>query len=537
MLAWPNYPTIYEINTWVWLQELSQATGRRITLAEVPQAELERLAGYGFDGLWLMGVWRRSPAGRQIAQEHPGLQAEYRRALPDYSAEDVVGSPYAIYDYAVDPALGGDEALAHLRQRMRELGLRLILDFVPNHVAVDHPWLTKHPEYLLQGGPEMLASQPGNYFEREVAGQWRVFAHGRDPNFAGWTDTVQIDYRRPEARQAMAAILLSIAERCDGVRCDMAMLVTREVFTRTWGGRFEPPRAEFWPAAITAVKARHPGFLLLAEVYWDLEWELQQQGFDYTYDKRLYDRLLQGDPVAVRLHLEADLDYQRHLARFIENHDERRAIEAFGVERSQAAAVLALTLPGLRLLHEGQLEGRRVRLPVQLGRRQPEDPLPGLEAFYRRLLAALRHPVFHEGQWRLLRPREGGAGNATHHQVLAHRWSLGEAHRITVVNLASQPAQCYLPLELPDLVPIQKMLRAPSSGPAGPRRRGLRADSPDGLLAGRTWRLDDLLGDAVYVRAGDELADQGLFLELPAYGYHLLAMELFRPPAPAGMWR
>jgi len=490
MSNWPTYPLVYEINTWVWLNDLSQETGRPVTLGNVPQVELERLAGYGFDALWLMGVWQRSPGSREIAQTHSGLQAEYHRVLPDCTPEDVMGSPYAIYDYRVDPALGGDKELAALRQRLRRLGQGLILDFVPNHLAVDHPWLEQHPRCLVQGDPASLAREPGNYFGSKAGGQRGVFAHGRDPNFGGWSDTVQLDYRRPETRRAMSEILLAIAERCDGVRCDMAMLVTRDVFLRTWGGEFDPPQAEFWPTAITCVKANHPDFLMLAEAYWDLEWELQQQGFDYAYDKRLYDHLLDGDATLVRLHLHADLDYQRHLARFVENHDERRALDAFGPQRSRAVATLALTLPGLRLLHEGQLEGCRLKLPVQLGRRPPEPPEPGQEPFYRRLLVALRHPVFHDGHWRLLTPQEGWPGNPSYRNFEAHCWVLGEERRSMVVNLSPDQAQCFLPLGLP-------------------------------ALAGRSWHLQDLLSDARYVRDGDDLLGRGLYLDMPGYGYHL----------------
>jgi hypothetical protein len=274
----------------------------------------------------------------------------------------------------------------------------------------------------------------------------------------------------------------------------MAMLVVRDVFQRTWGGRFEPPGAEFWPEAIDRVRGQFPGFLFLAEAYWDLEWDLQQLGFDYAYDKRLYDRLLDGDSGAVRGHLGAAIGYQRHLARFIENHDERRAADAFGSARSRANATLALTLPGLRLLHEGQLEGRTIKLPVQLGRRWPEQVDWDTERFYRRLLAALRHPVFHDGEWRLLDPVEAWQGNPSHRGLVAHSWILGEELRLVVVNLMAEQGQGYVRLARP------------------------------GLASGE-WRLVDLLGEAVYARHGSELGDQGLFLDMPGYGHHLFAVR------------
>lgn len=494
MTEWPQFPVVYEINTWVWLRELSVAAGHSITLANVPEAELVRLASYGFDGLWLMGVWRRSPGGRKVAQEYPGLQSEYRRALPDFSPDDVVGSPYAVHNYVVDPILGGDDGLAELRSRLQAMDMRIMLDFVPNHMAVDHPWLATHPERLIQGGPDRLAREPGNYFQSMAGGHWRVFAHGRDPYFDGWTDTVQIDYRSAATRRVMTDILLSIAGRCDAVRCDMAMLVTQDVFSRTWGGQFEPARAEFWPCAITDVKSRYPGFLMMAEVYWDLEWELQQQGFDYTYDKRLYDRMLEGDAMAVARHLQAARDFQQHLARFIENHDEHRAVEAFQVEASRASAVLALSLPGLRLVHDGQLEGRRVKLPVQLARRPAEEPVAGLDDFYRRLLGALRHPAFHKGQWQLLEAQPGWVGNPTSRNILAHRWHLEDHAWVVAANLSQASAQCFVPLDLPH-------------------------------LAGSEWILHDHLTGQVYMRSGDDMVDRGLYVDLPAYGAHLFELR------------
>src|SRR5947209_4175363 len=138
MNFWRKYPTVYEINTWVWLDELSRAHGRRVTLGDVPQDELERIAGLGFDAVWLMGVWERSPAARQISRTNPSLLEEYARTLPDFTEEDIVGSPYAIIAYRVDPAMGGDEGLADFRARLSATKLALILDFVPNHMAIDH---------------------------------------------------------------------------------------------------------------------------------------------------------------------------------------------------------------------------------------------------------------------------------------------------------------------------------------------------------------------------------------------------------------
>ena len=209
--AWPRHPTVYEINTWTWLDALSRTIGRRTTLADVPDAVLAAIADHAFDAVWLMGVWERSPGAREVSRTVAGLREEYRRALPDYGIDDVVGSPYAVAHYRVDAALGGDEGLAALRKRLARLGLRLILDFVPNHLAIDHAWTSEAPDRLLQGDEDALASAPQNWFRQDVGGRPRIFAYGRDPYFDGWSDTVQIDYRRADTRRAMRETLAAVA--------------------------------------------------------------------------------------------------------------------------------------------------------------------------------------------------------------------------------------------------------------------------------------------------------------------------------------
>ncbi len=289
--------------------------------------------------------------------------------------------------YVVDDHLGGPTGLATARRQLRRRGLRLILDFVPNHVAPDHPWVSEHPEYFIQGSADDARSDPASFIE--VGG--KVFACGRDPYFPAWPDVLQLNAFHPGLRQAVIDTISQIAEQCDGIRCDMAMLLLNDIFERTWGGRAgSRPDADYWTTVIPAIKGRHPAFKFIAEAYWDLEWELQQQGFDFCYDKKLYDRMEHGPAEHVRQHLLADLPYQERMVRFIENHDEPRAAAAFTDGKDRAAAVMILTLPGARLLHEGQFEGWRVRLPVFLGRRPAEPVDHDLAAFYDRLLKATR---------------------------------------------------------------------------------------------------------------------------------------------------
>ena len=228
------------------------------------------------------------------------------------------------------------------------------------------------------------------------AGETLTFLHG--PMFCNWM------HFSPGFGERRFKLVFSIAAQCDGVRCDMAMLMLNQIFERTWESRAaQRPPTEYWDDVIPAIKRAHPGFRFIAEAYWDLEWELQQQGFDFCYDKRLYDRLEHDNAASVRLHLCADLAYQDNLLRFLENHDEPRAAAAFSPAKEQAAAVTTFTLPGARLFHEGQFEGRRVRLPVFLGRRPAEPVNKALRAFYEKLLAAINTPIFRDGEWRALR--------------------------------------------------------------------------------------------------------------------------------------
>jgi hypothetical protein len=489
-------PAIYQINTRVVLQERGMALARPATLDDLEDRFLDEIASKGFRWVWLLGVWQTGPAGREISRSNPKLVEECRRVLPDLKAEDICGSPFAVVAYETHRDFGGDKALAKIRKRLAQRNLKLLLDFVPNHTAPDHPWVQKHPEYYIQGSEDDLARQPQNYARVKIGRQTLVLAYGRDPYFDGWPDTFQLNYRHGGFREARIAELGSIAERCDGVRCDMAMLLQPEIIAKTWGDRSRPSDGSspkdnpFWPEAIAAIKRRHDGFKFVAEVYWDMEWTLQQAGFDYTYDKRLYDRLVAQAATPVRQHLMADLAFQDHSMRFLENHDEPRAAATFPPPVHKAAAVVALLAPGLRFIYEGQLEGRKVHVSMHLGRRPAEPVDEDLLAFYLLLLGCLGRPEAHEGEWRLESCRSAWPGNGTHEQFIVSSWQSGERRLLSVVNYAGVQGQCYVTL-----------------GMSG--------------LAGRSFELRDLLSGAVYQREGDGLAGNGLYLDLPPWGHHV----------------
>jgi hypothetical protein len=476
----PRYPALYQINTRVWLTELSRGLGRPATLDDILDAALDQFAALGFDWVWMLSVWQTGPAGRQVSRSNPEWRKEFEETLPDLREEDIAGSGFAITGYVVHQALGGDAALARLRERLRRRGLRLMLDLVPNHTGLDHPWVENHPEYYIGGMELDLARAPQNYTCVRRKGGDLLLAHGRDPYFPGWPDTLQLNYGNPATQEAMAGELVKIAGQCDGVRCDMAMLVLPEVFERTWGLKPEP----FWPQAIQRVRERTPDFCFMAEIYWDLEWILQQQGFDYTYDKRLYDRLRDRHARPVRDHLRAGLHYQDRLARFLENHDEPRAAVTFPQQVHEAAAVITFLSPGLRFFHQGQFQGRTRRISPHLGR-APDEPInQELAKFYDRLLAVLRHPAVRQGGWRLLECVPAWEGNWTWDCFLAFAWEApGEDRLLVTVNYAGNQSQCYVRLPFADV---------------GKSR----------------WRLTDLMGDAIYDRDGNDLQGRGLYLDM-----------------------
>ncbi len=491
MSIWPKYPTIYEINTWVWLSELSLRAGKSVNLSSVPSTEWDAIAKFGFDAVWFMGVWERSPAGVAIANENKGLVDEFRRALPDFKPVDNVGSPYCIRRYVVDKHLGGAEGLAVARRELAKRGIKLLLDFVPNHVAPDHPWVTEHPEYFIRGSIEDATNNPESY----INVQGSVCACGRDPFFPPWPDVLQLNAFQPGLRQAVIETLSSIAEQCDGVRCDMAMLMLNQIFERTWGSRVgQRPPTEYWDDVTVAVNRAYPNLCFIAEAYWDLEWELQHHGFDYCYDKRLYDRLDYDNAESVRLHLCADLAYQQKLLRFIENHDEPRAAATFSPAKEQAAAVTIASLPGARLFHEGQFEGRKVRVPVFLGRRPAEPVNRGLQAFYVKLLAAINAPIFRSGEWKLCE-RNGWPDNQSCQNLVAWSWVKGDDRRLIAVNLSDGAVQA-------------------------------RVQVPWEKVRGETWHLTDALSGASYDRDGDEMAASGLYVELGPWSYNFFQFQL-----------
>jgi len=487
----PRYPSLYQINTRVWLTEIGESLGRPATLDDIPDAELDRFKTMGFDWIWMLSVWQTGLAARRVSRTDPQWRQDFVNTLPNLKDDDIGGSGFAITGYTVHTNLGGAPALARLRERLKSRGIRLMLDFVPNHMGLDHPWIESHPDYFINGTEADLKRQPQNYTIVRRSHGDAIMAYGRDPYFSGWPDTLQLNYGNPATQTAMLGELLQIADQCDGVRCDMAMLVLPEVFARTWGISAPP----FWPKAIAGIRQKHPEFCFLAEVYWEMEWTLQQQGFNYAYDKRLYDRLHTGFIRPVREHLFAGLEFQDKLARFLENHDEPRAAATFRPGAHEVAALVTYLSPGMRFFHQGQFEGHTKRISPHLVRGPKEPTNPDIQHFYEQLLTLLKRPVFRDGNWQLLNCASAWDDNWTWDCFIAFAWTGSQGEQwIVVVNGVPHQSQCRLRLPFPN-------------------------------MEGKTVCVLDALSQKKTEREGGELMWRGLYLDLPAWGYQILQVS------------
>ncbi len=486
-------PRLYEINTVQWLSGVSRNNGNRpLTLGTVPDEEWDRLLEPGFDYVWLMGVWKRSREGVRIFRqgpEWPPFKQYLDRLLPGWKEDDVSGSPYSIAAYEPDPLAGTWEDLRKARERLNRRGAGLVLDFVPNHTAPDHPWVSEHPDYYFitdRAGYEK-SKDPSFYSPIKTGDKTSYIARGKDPNFPAWSDTAQLNYFNPALRKAMVSELRKIAGYADGLRCDMAMLVINDIFARAWRGLAsgDMPSGEFWEQARAAV----PGAVLIGEAYWNTEWRLMEMGFDFLYDKTLYDRLRRSSAQETKLHLSADTGYQKRLVRFLENHDEPRSLPAFGPERLRAAAALFSTLPGMKLFFHGQLEGKKIKVPVQLSREVvAEKTEKNIQEFYARLLSITAQEVFRKGRWRLkdVFPFSDGS----HQNLIAYTWGpLTGRLKLVVANLDGGRSQGKIPMTELD--------------------------------AGRDYLFNDELNKRQYERKGAELAGSGLHVILDGYQAHI----------------
>lgn len=459
------HPSLYQVNTRLLLSRISKP-GKRAGLSEIPAEYWHWLRSMGMDYVWLMGVWNTNEIGFEVERQDWEI-TKYTSILPDLREEDLRGSPYAIDRYILDPQMGEMADLATLKGIVNKAGLKLILDFVPNHFGAHSELIRTHPEVFMQGTEVQMEKYPGVFFKHASGG---IFAHGKDPNFDPWMDTVQVDYRSSGSRAFIRQALVDVAAYCDGLRCDMSMLLQKHVFRRTWGfaggtTSFSDWETPFWPSAINVVREDNPDFIFIAECYWSMEQEMLDHGFDYTYDKALLDKMINGNVHAMKWHLGASADYQNRSVRFLENHDEEPVQTTMHQEKHFAASVLVAHMPGMRFYHGGQWEGKRTLVPVQL-RRRPNEPvcrcllsgsldrnwkntiLPGMTEInclctwmhYQLLLKKTNTPILKKGDWAFIEFRAGMPGNDSHEQLFGYVWRYRQKQLIVIVNFSGQAA-------------------------------------------------------------------------------------------------
>jgi glycosidase len=484
------HPHLYEINTYSWLERMAAQLNRTVQLEDVPDSAWDSIAALGFDAVWLMGVWRRSPESRRIALEDPANPPQYDRALPGWKPSDVIASPYAVAAYVPDARIGTWDSIDRVRNKLHARGMALFLDFVGNHTALDHPWVREHAEYYVQVSPEQYDPDPSFFYPVQTAQGPRYVALAKDPYYPPWKDVAQLNHFHPWGRAAQITELRTIAAHCDGVRCDMAMLLLNDIFEKGWRpliGNMPQPKQEWW----TAARAEVPNLTLLAEAYWGTEPQLFNLGFDFAYDKPLYDAVRDTNPAQVRDRLNSVAHFQNNYARFMENHDEQRRATVFPNDRLVADGTLLGTLPGMRFYHQGELEGRTIHLPITL-RIAAEEPVdPFTQAFFQKILTLTKQEAFHQGQWNPLPAHPEGDDTSTN--LIVYEWRTEKPEKswkVVAVNLSGNTSQA-------------------------------RVTWPENTFPATQYIFNDQLNEVTYNRAGDELRNPGLYIRLAPFQAHL----------------
>ncbi len=484
---------LYEINARLWLTELKDKYQDSLFLIDVPDDEWTTIRNKGFEWIWLMGVWETAEV--DDLDRYPFLKSVFDEALPTWQKPDTVGSPYSIMKYSLNPYLGNKGDLAELKSKLNSFGIKLILDFIPNHLSYLTTYLQTNVDYFIHSKTE-IRERRKLFFHTGT----NYIAMGKDPHFDPWTDTSQLNIFNEKTRLFMINNLRHIAKHADGVRCDMAMLVLNDIFNSTWGWLLKKqgffiPQQEFWSIAIQEIKSEFPEFTFIAEVYWNLECKLQDLGFDYTYDKRLYDELKNSTGANIYNYINRNFPFQEKAMRFIENHDEERAIKVFGSQKSLAAFVIISTLPGMTLVHQGQVIGKTVKAPLRLLRIKDENIDRDLNAKYEIIFQFLSNIESNVSKFSFIKITQAWAYNDSHYNITSWIWRTKQKFFLIVVNYSSIMSQANLKL-------------------------------PKDILVQNNLIFSDKYGEKEYIRDCKSLIEEGLFVELKPYNFHLFEVNL-----------
>lgn len=552
---WMSNVVLIAKSTLVWLYQLSKKYQRDIrTLSDIPDEELDRLARWGFNGLWLIGVWERSPASETIKRITGNPEA--------------AASAYSLYDYIVAGELGGEEALWSLKQRAMARGIRLASDMVPNHMGIYSRWVIEHPQWFLQlpyppypnyqytgtdlsHDPRVCVQIEDGYWDRRDAavtfrrldkwtGEARFMYHGNDGTSTPWNDTAQLNFMLPEVREAVIQTILHVARQFSIIRFDAAMTLAKRHFQRLWfpqpgeGGAI-PSRAEhsltraefekllpkeFWREVVDRVAAEVPDTLLLAEAFWLMEgYFVRTLGMHRVYNSAFMNMLKMEDNQNYRLTMKNVLEFSpevlKRFVNFMNNPDERTAVEQFGkADKYFGVAMMMVTLPGLPMFGHGQIEGWTEKYGMEYRRSYWEEPEDAeMIANHEKLIFPLMKKrwlysgVEHFALYDFVTPQgwvdenvfaysnRCGSERAVILYHNAYQNSSGAIHTSSPLNFGSS--------ELPSMV--RKSLVDSLGLDPRPGHFYLFRDQPTGLE---------------YVRSGADIAEHGLFAELRGYQWH-----------------
>jgi glycosidase len=554
---WMARAVLVAKSTYVWLGQLSRAYGRAITrLDQIPDEELETLAQRGFDALWLIGLWERSRASQRIKRLCGNPEA--------------VASAYSLDDYAIAADLGGAVAYENLRDRARAHGIRLASDMVPNHMGIDSRWVTEHPDRFLSlpaspfpayrfDGPNLSDDDrveikiEDHYYDRSDAavvfrrldrwtGDVRFVYHGNDGTSFPWNDTAQLDFTRPDVREAVIQTILRVARDFPIIRFDAAMTLAKRHFQRLWfpepgSGGAIPSRAErglgraefdavmpieFWREVVDRVAAEAPGTLLLAEAFWLMEgYFVRTLGMHRVYNSAFMIMLRDEDNAQYRMvvknTLEFDPEILQRYVNFMNNPDERTAVDQFGKgDKYFGVCTLMATMPGLPMFGHGQVEGFTERYGMEY-RRAYYDELPdaGLVARHERQIAPLlrRRELFAQSHDFRLYDFFTDAG-WVNEDVFAYSNRRGGERALIVYHNRYAQTRGWI---------RRSSAYADKPGDGGRRLVQQTLGEALGLSrdAGRFLICRDTVTGLEYLHRSCALADAGLRLELEAYACHV----------------
>jgi glycosidase len=544
-------------NAYVWLDQLSKRYQQPIThLDQIPDQELDSMARWGFTGLWLIGLWERSSASKTIKQ---------LRGNPD-----AVASAYSLYDYQIAVDLGGEDAYQNLRERAWQRGLRLASDMVPNHMGIDSRWVIEHPEWFISqnyspfpsytyNGPNLSPDNrvglyiEDHYFDNTDAavafkrvdfwsGNEQYIYHGNDGTSMPWNDTAQIDFLKPEVREAVIQTILHVARKFPVIRFDAAMTLAKKHYQRLWfpepgtGGAI-PSRAdhgltkeqfdaaipvEFWREVVDRVAQEVPDTLLLAEAFWLMEgYFVRTLGMHRVYNSAFMNMLRDEKNAEYRLVIKNTLEFEPEILKryvnFMNNPDERTAVEQFGKgDKYFGICTLMATLPGLPMFGHGQIEGFTEKYGMEYHRaywdEQPDGHL--VDRHQREIFPILRKRYLFAEVANFLLYDVYTQDGYVNEDVFAYSNQAGSEHSLVIYHNKFASAQGWIRTSA-------AYSKKPDSGERMLTQKRL-GEGLDLLDDDQTYVIfTDLISGLEYIRNNHELHDNGLFVELEAYKYRV----------------